>query len=114
MGLFSSDKPETPATMPTFTLDDETQAPALDRTEVINYMVALSKYEYYQLLKVTSIYREAERQVAEVMVDHDTDGIDEVLSRPRQTTPSDDAELDKQLDEVMTEAFIETPPKGKQ
>lgn len=111
MGFFNQQKP---TQAPSFLLDDEpeTNAPTLDRNDVINYMVALNKQDYYQLLQITKIYREAEAKVAEVVAAYDTDGVDEVLSKPRQAAPVDeDAFLDEQIDKVMEDAFIETPPK---
>lgn len=68
--------------------------------EVLDYLVALHDDDYEKLLKVANIYRRAERQVADVLNQANTEA-PEVAEKPKQDSENSEA------DEII-DSFLET------
>ena len=75
----------------------------LSYNEVMDYLVSLPEDEYEKLLKVTNIYRRAERQVSDVLHPND-DVLDQPTTGP---APAIDNSETTELDEIVEE-FLET------
>ena len=70
--------------------------------EVLDYLVSLHDDDYEKLLKVANIYRRAERQIADVLNQANTD-TPEATEKPAPKPASEDPELDEVID-----GFLET------
>ena len=70
--------------------------------EVLDYLVALHDDDYEKLLKVANIYRRAERQVADVLNQANTEA-PEIAEKPEPKQDSDSSETDEIID-----SFLET------
>lgn len=75
---------------------------AIGYNEVLDYLVALHDDDYEKLLKVANIYRRAERQVADVLNQANTEA-PEVAEKPEQKQDSENSEADEIID-----SFLET------
>lgn len=74
----------------------------LGYNEVLDYLVALHDDDYEKLLKVANIYRRAERQVADVLNQANTEA-PEIAEKPEPKQDSDSSEADEIID-----SFLET------
>lgn len=70
--------------------------------EVLDYLVSLHDDDYEKLLKVANIYRRAERQVADVLNQANTEA-PEATEKPEQKANSENSEADEIID-----SFLET------
>lgn len=70
--------------------------------EALDYLVALHDDDYEKLLKVANIYRRAERQVADVLNQANTEA-PEVAEKPEPKQDSENSEADEIID-----SFLET------
>lgn len=70
--------------------------------EVLDYLVALHDDDYEKLLKVANIYRRAERQVADVLNQANTEA-PEVAEKPEPKQDGENSEADEIID-----SFLET------
>lgn len=70
--------------------------------EALDYLVALHDDDYEKLLKVANIYRRAERQVADVLNQANTEA-PEVAEKPEPKQDSENSEDDEIID-----SFLET------
>lgn len=70
--------------------------------EALDYLVALHDDDYEKLLKVANIYRRAERQVADVLNQANTEA-PEIAEKPEPKQDSDSSEADEIID-----SFLET------
>ena len=70
--------------------------------EVLDYLVSLHDDDYEKLLKVANIYRRAERQVADVLNQANTEA-PEIAEKPEPKQDSDSSEADEIID-----SFLET------
>lgn len=75
---------------------------AIGYNEVLDYLVALHDDDYEKLLKVANIYRRAERQVADVLNQANTEA-PEVAEKPEPKQDSENSEADEIID-----SFLET------
>ena len=75
---------------------------AIGYNEVLDYLVALHDDDYEKLLKVANIYRRAERQVADVLNQANTEA-PEIAEKPEPKQDSDSSEADEIID-----SFLET------
>lgn len=114
MGLFNKKKTNV------FDLLDEPDIePAVNYNTVLDYLVGLSRYDYDKILKVSGIYRTANKEAARVLgvKDEPSTAIKEQPA-PEQVEPSDmlqdpDDELAAAFLTDDEPDFIETPPKAK-
>lgn len=74
----------------------------LGYNEVLDYLVALHDDDYEKLLKVANIYRRAERQVADVLNQANTEA-PEVAEKPEPKQDGENSEADEIID-----SFLET------
>lgn len=70
--------------------------------EALDYLVALHDDDYEKLLKVANIYRRAERQVADVLNQANTEA-PEVAEKPEPKRDGENSEADEIID-----SFLET------
>ena len=70
--------------------------------EVLDYLVALPDDDYEKLLKVANIYRRAERQVADVLNQANTEA-PEIAEKPEPKQDSENSEAEEIID-----SFLET------
>lgn len=75
---------------------------AIGYNEVLDYLVALHDDDYEKLLKVANIYRRAERQVADVLNQANTEA-PEVTEKPEPKQDGENSEADEIID-----SFLET------
>lgn len=75
---------------------------AIGYNEVLDYLVALHDDDYEKLLKVANIYRRAERQVADVLNQANTEA-PEVAEKPEPKQDGENSEADEIID-----SFLET------
>lgn len=75
---------------------------AIGYNEVLDYLVALHDDDYEKLLKVANIYRRAERQVADVLNQANTEA-PEIAEKPEPKQDSDSSEAAEIID-----SFLET------
>ena len=79
-----------------------TEPAGIGYNEVLDYLVALHDDDYEKLLKVANIYRRAERQVADVLNQANTEA-PEATEKPEQKANSENSEADEIID-----SFLET------
>lgn len=79
-----------------------TEPASIGYNEVLDYLVALHDDDYEKLLKVANIYRRAERQVADVLNQANTEA-PEVAEKPEPKQDSENSEADEIID-----SFLET------
>lgn len=70
--------------------------------EALDYLVALHDDDYEKLLKVANIYRRAERQVADVLNQANTEA-PEIAEKPEPKQDGENSEADEIID-----SFLET------
>lgn len=75
---------------------------AIGYNEVLDYLVVLHDDDYEKLLKVANIYRRAERQVADVLNQANTEA-PEIAEKPEPKQDSENSEADEIID-----SFLET------
>lgn len=75
---------------------------AIGYNEVLDYLVALHDDDYEKLLKVANIYRRAERQVADVLNQANTEA-PEVAEKPEPKQDGENSEANEIID-----SFLET------
>lgn len=75
---------------------------AIGYNEVLDYLVALHDDDYEKLLKVANIYRRAERQVADVLNQANTEA-PEATEKPEPKQDGENSEADEIID-----SFLET------
>lgn len=119
MALFGKKQPELPAN---FLEDEPDMANGVDHNSVLDYLLQLTTADYDKLLKLTNIYREANKQAGELIPQYDPDRTETVEVqefRKSETihvrTGADDAaddELDALVDGELATAFLETEPKS--
>lgn len=90
----------------------EIKSNALDYNEVLNYLVDLPEDEYEKLLKVANIYRQAERQVADVLQPEATVEPDQA----KAALPTEQPSSDEVADEInaMLKDYIPTKTEAMQ
>lgn len=79
-----------------------TEPAGIGYNEALDYLVALHDDDYEKLLKVANIYRRAERQVADVLNQANTEA-PEATEKPEQKANSENSEADESID-----SFLET------
>lgn len=79
-----------------------TEPAGIGYNEALDYLVALHDDDYEKLLKVANIYRRAERQVADVLNQANTEA-PEATEKPEQKANSENSEADEIID-----SFLET------
>lgn len=79
-----------------------TEPTGLGYNEVLDYLVSLHDDDYEKLLKVANIYRRAERQVADVLNQANTEA-PEVAEKPEPKQDGENSEADEIID-----SFLET------
>lgn len=118
MALFGKKQPELPENF----LDDEPEmASGIDHNSVLDYLLQLTTADYDKLLKLTNIYRDANKQAGELIPQYDPDraetvevqefGKSETIVVRTGTSSEDEDEIDKMLDDELAAAFIEDEPK---
>ena len=121
LGLFGKKQPEVPQT---FIVNEAAEASGVDHNNVLDYLLQLKTDEYEKLLKLTEIYRKANKEAGELIPQYDPDLVPEIEVQEFGKTETikvrvegaedDDAELDKFLNEELETAFLEDEPeKGK-
>lgn len=73
---------------------------AIGYNEVLDYLVALHDDDYEKLLKVANIYRRAERQVADVLNQANTEA-PEVAEKPEPKQDGANSEVADEVDEII-------------
>lgn len=113
MSLFGKKQPE----VPTNFLEDEAAAEAagVDHNSVLDYLLQLKSEDYDKLLKLTEIYRHANKQAGELIPAYDPDRAETV--EVQQFGKAEDIkvrtgrlaedEIDQMLDDELAAAFIE-------
>lgn len=118
MSLFGKKQPEVPQT---FIENEAAEAAGVDHNNVLDYLLQLKTEEYDKLLKLTEIYREANKKAGELIPQYDPDLAPEIEIREegraetiKVRTSTGIGDEDADLDELMDNAFIEDElPKGK-
>lgn len=113
MALFGKKQPELPAN---FLEDDAAEAAGVDHNSVLDYLLQLKTEDYDKLLKLTNIYRDANKQAGELIPQYDPDRADEPVAhqidvRIENSPATDDEAEDAELDKLMDDAFIEDEPE---
>lgn len=112
MSLFGKKQPEVPQT---FIVNEAAEAAGVDHNSVLDYLLQLKTEEYDKLLKLTDIYRKANKEAGELIPQYDPDRAEEpeahqIAVRVENST-ADSEDDDADLDRLMDEAFIEDEPK---
>lgn len=122
MSLFGKKQPEVPQT---FIENEAAEAAGVDHNNVLDYLLQLKTEEYDKLLKLTEIYREANKKAGELIPQYDPDLAPEIEIREEGRAETikvrtntgigdEDAELDALVDDELAAAFLETEDtKGK-
>lgn len=117
MSLFGKKQPEVPQT---FIVNEAAEAAGVDHNNVLDYLLQLKTEEYDKLLKLATIYREANKQAGELIPQYDPDlaetvevqefGREETITVRTGAVEGED-ELDAMLDDELAAAFIEDEPQ---
>lgn len=121
MSLFGKKQPEVPQI---FIVNEAAEAAGVDHNNVLDYLLQLKTEEYDKLLKLTEIYRKANKEAGELIPQYDPDlaetvevqqfGASEPITVRTGNEESEDDELDALMDDDLAAAFIDTEPaKGK-
>lgn len=122
MSLFGKKQPEVPQT---FIENEAAEAAGVDHNNVLDYLLQLKTEEYDKLLKLTEIYREANKKAGELIPQYDPDlvpeievqefGKSETIKVRVEGAEDDDSDIADLLnDDELDTAFLETEaPKGK-
>lgn len=104
MALFGKKQPELPANF----LDDEpAEAAGVDHNSVLDYLLQLKTDDYDKLLKLTNIYRNANKEAGALIPQYDPDLAPEAPEPAEAEIQDEDALLDDEL----SAAFLEDEPK---
>jgi len=117
MSLFGKKQPEVPQT---FIVNEAAEAAGVDHNNVLDYLLQLKTEEYQKLLKLTDIYRKANKAAGELIPQYDPDlaetvevqqfGSSETI-QVRTGREEGEDELDAMLDDELAAAFIEEEPQ---
>lgn len=123
MSLFGKKQPEVPQT---FIVNEAAEAAGVDHNNVLDYLLQLKTEEYDKLLKLTEIYREANKKAGELIPQYDPDLVPEIEIQAMgqaetikvrvEGAEEDDADIADLLndeDDELAAAFLETEPKAK-